>query len=512
MVRTMTSVSRKYGTKNSPFAKSGPSRVSAPGAPVVLLVSGGADSSALLVMAATTPLDIEDGRGEARIGRERLHVLHVNHLARGIDATEDEEFVVELAGRYGIPVTVVRKDVMAMTSERPGHSFEEVAREVRYEAARELADRLSDEAGTRHGDARIVTAHTANDRAETFFMNALRGSGPSGLSSIPRRRNRVVRPLLDHTHQELCDYLRMHGIVWREDATNANLRYLRNYVRHELLPVAEAKNARLLSTLSTTCDLLSDEDAYLAGLAAKELREALVGTAEGARFLDAERIRAMDVALARRVVRQALLSVEPEARLEARHVRRVLEVVAEGSGSLTTPLGVDVAVEQGVLVIRARRAQRSFTASWLMVPGELELSQGLRITARYQSLATLADPVATARAFGLEYEGRAVMLDAAALGLDPRRSVGRLWIGPAEPGELVRPLGMRGRSKRISDLLADAAIPARERNTVPVVRQKPGGEVLWVCGVRADERAKVTSHTETLVVLKLVGSALWLKT
>ena len=108
----MPSVARRYGPggtgSTAPFERPSRATDDALLAPVVLMVSGGADSTALLVLAATSALDIEDGRGRARIARERLHVLHVNHRLRGIDADEDEEFVRDLAARYGIPCTIRR--------------------------------------------------------------------------------------------------------------------------------------------------------------------------------------------------------------------------------------------------------------------------------------------------------------------------------------------------------------------------------------------------------------------
>ena len=268
----MPSVSRRYGGSRSPFERPSGVTKAELAAPVVLLVSGGADSTALLVLAATSTLDIGDGRGVARIARERLHVLHVNHQLRGIDAEEDEEFVRDLAARYGIPCTICRADVAALAASGDGN-VENAGRELRYAEAARLANELSERFGTPRSAARILTAHTANDRAETFFMNAIRGTGAAGLSSIPRRRNRIVRPLLDRTHEELCDLLRMRGIVWREDNTNSDTRYLRAYVRHELMPVVGRRNPRVCASLATTCDILSDEDAYLTSLAARALRD-----------------------------------------------------------------------------------------------------------------------------------------------------------------------------------------------------------------------------------------------
>ena len=253
----LTSVMRRYATGEQRLGRPSSAAAGEMRAPVVLMVSGGADSTALLLLAVTSKLDIDDGRGLAHMARERLHVLHVNHQLRGEDSEGDEEFVRELARRHGIPCTVRRVDVAARARDAsfPDANVESVGRDVRYAAARELANQLSAEFGTPRSAARILTAHTADDRAETFLMNAMRGSGVAGLSSIPRRRNRIVRPLLDRTHEDLCDFLRMRGIVWREDTTNADTRYLRSFVRHRVMPPIKERSPRVVSSLSTTWDI-----------------------------------------------------------------------------------------------------------------------------------------------------------------------------------------------------------------------------------------------------------------
>jgi len=516
------------------------------------MVSGGADSTALLVLAATSELDIDDGRGHARIARERLHVLHVNHQLRGIDAKEDEEFVRELAERYGIPCTVERVNVAAL-AQAPATgdtNVENVAREVRYAAAGRLANELCEQQGLPRSAARIVTAHTANDRTETFFMNAIKGSGSQGLSSIPRRRNRVVRPLLDRTHAELCDLLRMRGIVWHEDVTNADTHYLRAFVRHEIVPRALARNPRLMENMVATCDILSDEDAYLTQLSMRALMSLERRRAEGLVVLDAGRLAATDVAIARRVVRLAVQAACPECRLEARHVGRVLAIVAAGEGSSTLPLGVDVRVTYGALFVRSRSAVPGALASgWLEVPalasapgmsatlaapgstGVLELgaagglaagaagagapagddpARGVNvaatITARLREVSAGSDPVALARAHAREWEGASVLLDAEASGISALG--GRLWVDAPQTGDVLCPLGMHGQSKKLSDLLVDEKVPQAERRRVPVVRTSPTGPIVWVAPIRPDERARVTGASRVLLELHFLANEL----
>ena len=497
----MPSVSRRYGASGARFERpSGPAGAEL-AAPVILMVSGGADSTALLVLAATSALDIDDGRGRARIARERLHVLHVNHGLRGLDAEEDEEFVRDLAARYGIPCTIRRANVAALAA-RAGDNVENAGRELRYAEAARLANELSERLGTPRSAVRILTAHTADDRAETFFMNAIRGTGAAGLSSIPRRRNRIVRPLLDRTHEELCDLLRMRGIVWREDQTNADTRYLRAYVRHEVMPVARARNPRVVASLATTCDILSDEDAYLTSVAARALRDLTRREAEGLIVLDAARLAALEVAIARRVVRAALLSLRPDVRLEARHVAAVLQAVAVGEGSLTIPMAVSARVEHGLLLLRVRGPEAPAVAAWLEVPGALDLPDGRRLTARVVASPAGTDPAARARAHALEWGGASVLLDAPAAGVDPARG-GRLWVDGPRPGDVLCPLGMHGQSKKVSDLLGEARVPVDERASAPVVRTSPTGSVVWVAPVRPDERARCTPATKWLLELTL---------
>ncbi len=501
----MPSVSRRYAGAGPRFDRPSGREDAELAAPVVLMVSGGADSTALLVLAATSGLDIDDGRGQARIARERLHVLHVNHQLRGIDAEEDEEAVRELCDRFGIPCTVRRVDVAALAAEADGN-VENAGRIARYTAAVELANELCAEVGCPRSAARILTAHTADDRAETFFMNAIRGTGAAGLSSIPRRRNRIVRPLLDRTHDELCELLRMRDIVWREDATNADTRYLRAFVRHEVLPVAKKRNERLAASIANTCDILSDEDAYLTAVAARARRDLTRREEEGLVALDAARLAATEVAIARRVVRTAILGVCPEARLEARHVASVLRLVAAGEGSATIPMGVDARVAHGLLVLRARTAAPAATAAWLEVPGRLELPGGRALVARLRPVDAATDVCALARAHGLEWAGESVLLDAAACGIDATNG-GRLWVDGPRPGDVLCPLGMHGQSKKLSDLLGEARVPVAERAAVPVVRAAASGPVLWVAGVRADERCRCAVSTRLMLELTLESPA-----
>ena len=198
-------------------------------------------------------------------------------------------------------------------------------------------------------------------------------------------------------------------------------------------------------------------------------------------------------------------SLAPEARLEARHVDATLSLVAATHGSISTPMGCDVRVEYGLLFMRAHTVTRSGEPFWLRVPGDHALLDGSRLMARLADVPMGSDPVGMARSHGMEWEGLSVMLDAGACGIG-RKSDARLWVDSATAGDVLCPLGMHGQSKKLSDLLNEARIPARDRANVPIVRTGPRGAIVWVAGIRADERARCTQSTRLLLELSLVRS------
>lgn len=491
--------------------------------PVILMVSGGADSMALLHMAATEPLDLGDGAGLVRVAKERLHVLHVNHLLRGADADADQHFVQETCDSLGIHCTVLRVDVAKLAQERDGN-VEEIGRRVRYDAARELAQKLCVEQGVSRQKAKILTAHTADDRAETFMMNVMRGSGMSGLTSIPRHRGLIYRPLLDYTHDQLKDWLKTRTLEWHEDATNTDTHYLRAYMRHNVLPLLKARNPMLVQTVCKIADLMADEDDYLEAKAARKLRQITLRKSESSLVLDALKLSSTDVVIARRVVRIVARQLIPEAWLEFRHVDAVLEAVAAGVGVANLPQNLEARVRLGTVTFSftgaasaaggtgaagAGSSEPAGTApaaatfgEHLAVPGTLELADGRVLSARILPVEHGFDVVSYATAHSQEWLGESVLLDAQACGVDPVHG-GSLWVSGPEAGDTMQPLGMHGQSKKISDLLGEAGVPVESRSMMPIVRTNIRGHVVWVAGIRPDERVKCTQGTKQLLELNI---------
>ena len=530
----MPSVHAYFNKKNALVAKDQAegSRRGQVAAPVILMVSGGADSMALLHMVVTEPLDLGDGAGLARIAKEHLHVLHVNHLLRGEDADADQHFVQETCDSLGIPCTALRVDVAKLAQERDDN-VEDAGRRVRYDAARKLAQKLCIEQGVSRQKAKILTAHTADDRAETFMMNVMRGSGMSGLASIPRHRGLIYRPLLDYTHDQLKDWLKARGLDWHEDATNTDTHYLRAYMRHNVLPLLKARNPMLVQTVCKIADLMADEDDYLEAKAARKLRQITLRKSESSLVLDALKLSSTDVVIARRVVRIVARQLIPEAWLEFRHVDAVLEAVAAGVGVANLPQNLEARVRLGTVTFSFTGAARSAVGAGaarsavgaaaavaasgepaaaspaaatfgehLAVPGTLELADGRVLSARILPVEHGFDVVSYATAHSQEWLGESVLLDARACGVDPVHG-GSLWVSGPEAGDTMQPLGMHGQSKKISDLLGEAGVPVEFRSMMPIVRTNIRGHVVWVAGIRPDERVKCTQDTKQLLELNI---------
>ncbi len=236
-----------------------------PDTPVLLMVSGGSDSTALAYAAAQLHADGDIGE---------VAILHVNHLLRGDEADEDARFVTQLAEVLDIPLFSVEVDV-AQTAQLERANVEAVARRERYLAANEALASLCRHAAMPLSEGRIFTAHTADDRVENFYMRSIVGTGPGGFRSMRYRNGPIVRPLMDVSHNDLQTFIQAReqagkpmacdetGALWREDATNAHTDRFRAYVRHEIVPRAKERNPQLLEVLGRTMNLIADEDDML---------------------------------------------------------------------------------------------------------------------------------------------------------------------------------------------------------------------------------------------------------
>jgi len=213
---------------------------------LLVAVSGGPDSVALLrAMVALSP--------EYEL---RLTAAHLNHGLRGAEAHAEEVFVRSLCAGMGIPCLCKAVDIRALRKGR-GMSLEEIGREQRY--------RFLDETAKTCGASKIATGHHRDDQAETVLINLLRGSGLEGLKGIPPVRDgRIIRPLLHVGRKEILEFLNHQGLTYMTDSSNSSPLFLRNRIRHELIPeLALRYNPAVVEALSHTADIIRREDDYL---------------------------------------------------------------------------------------------------------------------------------------------------------------------------------------------------------------------------------------------------------
>lgn len=331
--------------------------------PLLLMVSGGSDSIAMLEIAHAFAQDVSHDRDDTltRLFFEEfgdasdyeLSALHVNHLLRGEDSDADEAFTLERCKELGIPCEVQRVDIGELATRFKGGT-EAVARAERYRLADVALQRRMEAAHAERGF--ICTAHTLDDRVETFFMRALVGTGPGGLASIPRERGKLRRPLLDVSREQLREWLRARhpqqsdSELWREDETNCSGENFRSQVRTRLMPVLRELRPGFEQSLAQTMDLIADENEALQQEADALVFRSLTWDGRDAR-IPVQVLARASRPKARRILRSCLLVVNPEARLEAAQIDRVLDnldvpgYVTDVSGGLRVRIDeADVAV------------------------------------------------------------------------------------------------------------------------------------------------------------------------
>jgi tRNA(Ile)-lysidine synthase len=428
------------------------------GETVLIGVSGGGDSVALLHLLA----------GLASRWKLALHALHVDHRLRA-DSQRDAEFVTALGLRLGVAVTVAAVDI-----QRRG-SLEAAAREARHAALATHAERI--------GAARIALGHTLDDQAETVLMRVLTGAGARGLAGIPPVRGRIIRPLLGLRRRELQDELRAVGLGWREDPSNHDRKFLRNRVRHDVLPyLAASVDPGLVIALDRVARLARASVDALERGAATELARHVVRDTD-ALIVSRSALMALPSPVAVEMLRQAAGGLGSRVSLRA-WGHRGLERLLASEGVRPFRLG-DVTFEVSGDHVRVSSATpKALPDRRLDIPGRLvlpEIGKVLVATRRHPDRCPLErDP------------GRA-LFDAAQLPAG-------LVVRARRPGDRFRPFGFP-RERRLKTLLIDAKVPRWERARVPVV--EAAGEIIWVAGMRRGAAAPLRSDTRTVVELAL---------
>lgn len=399
---------------------------------VLAAVSGGLDSMCLLHW-------LTDWGAEQN---GLVIVAHFNHQLRGAAADRDEAFVRDYCQSRGIPFVSGRGDTRALAREE-GLSLEEAARTLRYEF-------LERTAAERHC-AYILTAHHADDSAETLLLNLTRGTGLKGLCGIPTHRGKLLRPFLEVSRRELADYAELHAVPHVEDETNALEEATRNVLRHRVLPVLRELNPRVAESMARTAALLAEDDAALDGYACRLADRAV--PCSGGLSLELRLLAEEPPAVQTRAVLHLLERLCGSRKdLGFPHVRAVLDLAGgpEGERTVTLPYGLRAVRRQTCLCLE-RREERLPT---LALPVQEPLRWGdytLRLLDR------------------VEGEGLA-LLDA------------RLSVGPCRPADrLALPENRGGRT--VKRLCLDRGILPADRDRLPAFYENNRLLAVWRLGV-----------------------------
>lgn len=416
-------------------------------------VSGGADSVALLDFLARLAPSFSLS----------VTVCHLNHRLRGAEADRDEDFVKDLAARYGLPFCCRRADAAARAGER-GCSVEEAGRELRYAFFRECAGE----------NGKIATAHTLSDSMETVLLNLCRGTGPRGLRGIPAVRGNIIRPLSACTRGEVEDYCRERKLAYVTDSTNLRPDYSRNRLRLEVLPRLELLNPALPAAFSRLMARMEDQWALTRQLA--EQAKAAIRRPDGR--LDRPGLLALPTP-----VREAILLelLETAGRQSARLVEEMEKTARRGSGEVQLGEGIFFTARGETVGLAARRPEPDGD-----VPPEVELD-----------LLTLSLPAffplgggRTLRIAPLtgKKEKLAEKINKSALknGLDCGRIKGTVMLRRKRPGDRMAPAWRKAGSHPLKKLCQEAGIPPEKREMLAVAQDAEG--IIWAEGFGVDRR------------------------
>lgn len=445
---------------------------------IVAAVSGGPDSVALFRCLVEL--------------RTRWHwdicIGHVDHGFRGAESERDAKFVEALGERFGVPVMVRRLHLNKYDAKLKKESLQEYARTARYQALEQM---VLDQKATK-----LVLGHTADDQAETVLMWMLRGCGTGGLGGIPPKRGmHAVRPLLDIHRSEIMAYLEERQEEFRVDSTNAQPVYLRNRIRQHLIPQLKQYSPGIVNVLTRQAHMLRDDHAYLETLADEAFQRTCVSDGMGERQFDRMSLLNVPLPIRRRVVRQSLRIItghQQGPRFDL--VERVLDRLEHGQSGWTIAChGVRIAQEYDRLVMTSCEEMNQPGTDYsgmmvmpLSIPGEVVwLPTGHRFL-----ISRKSSPVMDGHANQSEVY------------LDPARFTPELMLRRWVPGDAFCPKGLGGRQKKLQDFFSDLKLPRSQRTKVPLLVAPEG--IVWVGGLRADERFQVSSSTTSVIMAKMI--------
>lgn len=432
-----------------------------------IAVSGGVDSTTLMHTLSLICDDLS----------LHLTVMHVDHGLRGDQGTSDALFVESLAKNYGVEFRSTSVNVQALAHET-GSGIESAARTARYAFFETCAAELSITC--------IATGHTMDDNAETVIMNLARGSGLRGLSGIPPERplNNLVsvfRPFITLSRNEIEEAAQTWGLTWCEDATNDELNFLRNRIRHQVMPVLKSTlGAGISEQILRSSGLIRQGEEIVSSVVRDVTSRAVSTDLQGNLHLDIQMLGEMPFSLAAEVIRSAV-------HLRFEEVERLMLLLGAQVGSIVTLSGKRKALrERGFITI-------STTSNEAVQPGDELPELVINIPGAYVAgSASLIFEKSDAHQITPLGNPDVAYFDARCIQGSVRW---RVW----KHGDRIRPFGLDG-LVLVSDVLTNARVPHSDRHSMRVLTDDDG--ILWVCGIRQSERGRINSDTTSVLTFR----------
>ncbi|MDI6740849.1 MAG: tRNA lysidine(34) synthetase TilS [Candidatus Edwardsbacteria bacterium] len=423
--------------------------------------------------------------------RKRLGITvcaaHLNHRLRGKESAVDAAWSRSFAKRIGVRFAAGAANVRALAKKKK-ISLETAAREARKEFLASAARRLK--------CGRIATGHTMDDQAETVLMRLVRGSGLTGLAGIPRRNGLYIRPLLDIGRDDVLAYLEKNNLTFREDATNKDIGFTRNRVRHRLIPDLKKYNPRVVGALAQLAETVSDDLAAI-DAATEEAAGKCIKAAKSQITVDLSVFNGYNIGLKRNIIRRGCqILLGRGAVPDFLHVEQAIHMIDQGKIGKKLELvdGLWAEIGYGLAVLSRRKKNEE------RPPGRAGAETGIRVpgATRYLGHTLKACIRGTARAGQGNWRGS----DKAFFDWDELKRP-HLTVGARRDGERIRLFGS-ARSKKIKELMIEARLPRAQRCAWPVVRA--GGAAIWVPGLRRSNAAPIAATTKRTLCLEFIAN------
>lgn len=465
---------------------------------VIVAISGGADSLCLLHL-----LNRLCGPGKRYPGIQ-LHAAHLDHMLRGAASTHDAATVASIAAAWNIPFTLGKIDVPALARQER-RSLEEAARIARYRFLRKVA----------HGQP-IAIAHHADDQAETLVLHWLRGSGLTGMVGMQPRQQDLIRPLLVVTHAETVAYCQAHGIEPVEDLSNTDPRFLRNRVRHELLPLLQLLNPGIQKTLLRNAEVVRIDVEWLETQVDTCWPTTVASEQDNTIKLNARAFTTLPLSLQRHLVRRVTSKLcDGQSPLEPRHFALIEQLLSNKNKgqerSLDLPQHIRATYHLDAITFARAQDDASSSAIATMkqqhaevllpVPGAVAVPG----TPWIAVAEIVADDTTRQVQQALNSENWAEVWRLLppvrhAVYVDGAVAESSLLVRTRRPGDRMQPLGMLD-EKKVQDILVDKRVARSNRAAIPLFFST--SHCIWLADVCLDHRARLTRETRQIVRLSI---------